>query len=563
MKATLAFRLMASFLAVTLLTITVGVTGIITLRAAAERGDRSYKQATLAVVEAEAMESAFFRTRLAIYRALAVGTPEVLKALTADIEALGTEWGAAANRYGGTLATDSDRERFAVYQAARAEYAGVISTVIPLVTAGKNQEALAFIAQKGYDSGQTLMKILAAVLKESTAKAAALALETQTVADLVTWYLVGLTILGAIVGLVAGLGITRWVTRSVGGEPSSIAAVAETIARGVLNTRWEASRHPATGIRASMEKMSASLANRATLIEQIAQGDLTHQVTGATAEDALATSLTTLTRSLSETLGTIRRLTDGTLVEARQVSNASQALSQATVEQSAALEEIGASLSEVVGHTRENADRASNASLLAGIVQQTAQDGRTHVQELEDGMAVVRASGDDVETIAKAIDDIAFQINLLALNANIEAARAGAAGRGFAVVAEEVRNLARRSSEAAREASQRIARSRNEIGAMDSLVKTAADRWVTTQDGTGKLVVLVDEISRQTQSQAAALKQIEAGLGQIDLSTQANAANSEETASSAESLTKQAEEVHRKVSFFRLLDEVSPPGYNG
>lgn len=563
MKATLAFRLTASFLAVVLLTLAVGTTGILTLQAAADRAGRSYQHATLAIAGAEAMESAFLRTRVAVYRALGVGTDEVLGALGSDIQALENEWKAAADRYSQTLETEADQTRFEEYQAARREYGGVIATVVPMIAARKNEEALAFIAAKGFQSGQTLQKILAAVMTESAAKAEALARETQAVSDLVNWALIGLTAVAALVGITAGWGITRWVTRSVGGEPAAIAAVAETIAGGVLEVRWDTGRRPATGIRASMERMTATLADRARLIEALAQGDLTREAEAASAGDTLAASLQKLTQSLTATLSSIRRLSEGTLAESRQVSAASQSLSQATVEQSAALEEISASLSEVTGHCRENAEKASNASLLAGIVQQTAQDGRNHVQELVAGMAVVRSSGDEVQAIAKAIDDIAFQINLLALNANIEAARAGAAGRGFAVVAEEVRNLARRSSEAAREASERITRSRSEIGAMDSLVKTAADRWVTALEGTDKLAVLVGDISVQTQTQAAALRQIETGLGQIDQSTQSNAANAEETSASAESLNRQAEEVQRKVSFFRLLDEPDPSGYNG
>lgn len=163
MRATLAFRLLMSFLIVVLLTVTVGVTGVITLKAAADRAERSYQHATLAIAAAEAMESAFLRTRLAVYRGLAVGTPAVLGAMATDIAALEAEWSAATDRYGQTLETEADQQQFAEYQGARQEYSGVIATVLPLVVARKNEQALAFIAEKGYASGQTLMQVLAEV----------------------------------------------------------------------------------------------------------------------------------------------------------------------------------------------------------------------------------------------------------------------------------------------------------------------------------------------------------------------------------------------------------------
>lgn len=555
MKATLALRLMTSFLVVILITVSVGVTGVITLRAAADRASRSYDHATLAIAAGQSMESAFFRTRLAIYRALAVGTPEVLNALAKDVFDLDTEWKTAAIRYEQTLETEAERTRAEVYAAARTEYANVISTVVPLIVAGQNQEALDFIAAKGFASGQTLGKILSEVLADAREKAAGLAAETKAAAEFVGWLLISITLFGGLVGLLAGLAITRWVGRAVGGEPDAIARVAETIAQGVLNVHWDQAKGPSTGIRASMEKMTTTLGHRSRAIERLATGDLTVQVEPISDQDTLAASLATLVESLSAALREIRVLTDQTLGEARQVATASHSLSEATVEQSASLEEVGASLAEVAGHTRENAARVVQARSLTSDVRTTAVDGLKQVKDLVAGMAVVRSTGEDVGHIAKAIDDIAFQINLLALNANIEAARAGAAGKGFAVVAEEVRNLARRSSEAAREASERIGRSRQQIGIMDGLVTATSNLWVSAEEGTGRLEHLVKEISEQTQSQAAALKQIEQGLNQIDLSTQANAANAEETAGSAENLNRQAEAVHQRVAAFRLLDE--------
>ena len=182
MKATLAFRLAAGFLLVIGLTVAIGLSGILSLQSMARDSHRAYEKATLGLVYAEAMESAFFRTRLAVYRALAVGDQKGLDSLGKDVEALAAEWGVAATRYGQTTDEGTEAELFGQYQAARTEYVSVIATVVPLIQARKNAEALAFIADKGFASGQTLQKNLAAILQGDAANAEETAAASQTLA---------------------------------------------------------------------------------------------------------------------------------------------------------------------------------------------------------------------------------------------------------------------------------------------------------------------------------------------------------------------------------------------
>ena len=175
-------------------------------------------------------------------------------------------------------------------------------------------------------------------------------------------------------------------------------------------------------------------------------------------------------------------------------------------------------------------------------------------------MKEINSSADEIKKIVKAIDDIAFQINLLALNANVEAARAGKYGKGFTVVAEEVRNLASRSAASVEETTKMVEKAAANIRNGTKLVEETDAHFTEILNGTSKVVELVSEINITSSSQAKGLEEIQIGLGSIDQVTQSNAASAEESASSSEDLANQAEKLTQMISMFKLNDisEKSP-----
>ena len=258
-----------------------------------------------------------------------------------------------------------------------------------------------------------------------------------------------------------------------------------------------------------------------------------------------------ITRSIT---GPLRRVIDGltsgadqTASAANQVAQSSQAMAEGASQQASSLEETSASLEEMTSMTKQNADNATQAKNLAEAANTSADRGFEAMTKMSTAIDDIKNSSDATAKIIKSIDEIAFQTNLLALNAAVEAARAGDAGKGFAVVAEEVRNLAQRSAEAAKNTSAMIEESVNNANNGVQISREVSDSLKDIAEAARKVNALVAEIASASNEQAQGIEQVSTAVAQMDQVTQANAANSEESASASEELSAQAVEMNRMV----------------
>jgi len=249
-------------------------------------------------------------------------------------------------------------------------------------------------------------------------------------------------------------------------------------------------------------------------------------------------------RSVNKALNQIAAtLNDGSMQvssAAGQVSASSQSLAQGASEQAASLEETSSALEEMSSMTKKNADTASQASGLSGDAKTAADKGNQAMVKMSKAINDIQKSAAETAKIIKVIDEIAFQTNLLALNAAVEAARAGEAGKGFAVVAEEVRNLAMRSAEAAKNTAamieESVQNSRNGVSIAEEVGKTLEEITAAST----KVNALVGEIAAASNEQAQGIGQVNTAVTQMDKVTQSNAAAAEESASASEELAAQA-----------------------
>ncbi|MBN2582213.1 MAG: methyl-accepting chemotaxis protein [Planctomycetes bacterium] len=247
----------------------------------------------------------------------------------------------------------------------------------------------------------------------------------------------------------------------------------------------------------------------------------------------------------------VAMLTDGaeqTAAAAGEVSASSQSLAEGSSEQAASLEETSSSIEEMSSMTKQNAANAKEANALSTETLEASERGTEAVQRMSDAIGKIKASSDETARIIKVIDEIAFQTNLLALNAAVEAARAGEAGKGFAVVAEEVRNLAQRSAEAAKNTQQLIDESQKNADDGVKVTENVTNALGEIAGGAKKVSDLLGEVAAASDEQARGIGEINAAVGQMDQVTQQVAANAEESAAASEELSAQAEQLNQIVA---------------
>jgi methyl-accepting chemotaxis protein len=287
--------------------------------------------------------------------------------------------------------------------------------------------------------------------------------------------------------------------------------------------------------------------------EAIAQGDLT-QPLRAEGSDELAEmlrSLEQMQQRLRGVVGEIRAGTEGISTASREVAVGSQDLSQRTEEAASNLQQTASSLEEINATARQAAQSAAQANQLAGSAAEVARRGGDVVHQVVQTMGDINTSSRRIADIIGTIDGIAFQTNILALNAAVEAARAGEQGRGFAVVAGEVRLLAGRSAEAAKEIKSLISASVEKVDAGSRLVDDAGSTMQEIVASVQRVTDIIGEITAATGEQSTGIGLVSDAITQLDQVTQQNAALVEESAAAAESLSDQARRVAESVSVFR------------
>ncbi len=294
------------------------------------------------------------------------------------------------------------------------------------------------------------------------------------------------------------------------------------------------------------------------ILGDMASGKLDKEITTEFEGDfsELKTSINSIAQSLNTVLHEINTAANQVAAGTKQVSEGSQALSQGATEQASSIEELTSSITEIAAQTRQNAANAAEANQLAVTASSAAAKGNAQMAGMLRSMEDINESSNSISKIIKVIDDIAFQTNILALNAAVEAARAGIHGKGFAVVAEEVRNLAAKSAEAAKETTAMIESSIKKVEEGSRIANDTATALNEILSSVEKAATLVGEIAVASNQQATGIAQVNKGIEQVAAVVQNNSATAQESAATTEELSGQAEMLKSMVGRFQLK------GYN-
>jgi methyl-accepting chemotaxis protein len=415
-------------------------------------------------------------------------------------------------------ASTQERELAAEIERVESRYGPVALNIVGLAMDGKRDEA---IAKMNADCRPLLAGLLKAsnryidyAVERSKAEVARADAAYAANRNLMIGACLAAIALAATLALV----ITRGLTRALGAEPAQLGAAARRVAEGDLGSVPGAESAPAGSVLASLADMQQSLAR---------------------------------------VVGRVRNASDSIATGSAEIATGNADLSQRTEEQASNLQQTAASMEQMNSTVKNNADTARQATQLAGSASAAAEKGGAVVGQVVATMDDITASSKKIADIIGVIDGIAFQTNILALNAAVEAARAGEQGRGFAVVAGEVRNLAQRSAEAAKEIKTLIGTSVEKVEAGSKLVGAAGTTMEDVVAQVKRVADLIGEISAATIEQTAGIGQVSDAVTQLDQVTQQNAALVEESAAAADSLKQQAARLAEVVQVFKLGEEAA------
>lgn len=336
-------------------------------------------------------------------------------------------------------------------------------------------------------------------------------------------------------------------------KENAIAKLAADEAAADAKARAEAERQ-AIAAKAIAEQQQLVVQSFGVGLSNLAAGDLTYRVRDdLPAEyEQLRVDFNTALDTLQTTMTVIVGNADGIRAGSREISNVSNDMAKRTEQQAASLEETAAALEEITSTVKRTAAGAQEARRVVNVAKADAETGGQVVAEAVTAMGQIEKSSEQIGSIIGVIDEIAFQTNLLALNAGVEAARAGEAGRGFAVVAQEVRALAQRSAEAAKEIKALINTSTQQVDVGVDLVARTGEALQRIVAQVGQINGVVGEIAASAQEQATGLEQVNTAVSQMDQVTQQNAAMVEEASAASHALSREADVLNQLMGQFNV-----------
>ncbi len=365
-------------------------------------------------------------------------------------------------------------------------------------------------------------------------------------------------IFGALAAIITGLILALYLTRGITRPINQIVKVADRLSLGDVELTLDTSARDEIGkLSHHLQQMIDSIKEQSILLKHLSDGDFSVTANVRSDSDVMGKSLVTLIYKMNHVFADIRDTCDNVNTESAQMAIGSQSLARGSQQQSSAVEQLSSSISEVAAQTDSNASLALAANDLAIRIKANAERSSMQMNQMMTAVKEIRDASQSIGKVIKVIDDIAFQTNILALNAAVEAARAGQHGKGFAVVAEEVRNLATKSANAAKDTSGLIADSMEKAALGERIAVETATSLGDIVTGINESSRVVADIAKASTHQSDSIKKINKGIEQVSHVVQTNSATSEESAAASQQLSQQAGALTAIIGRFTLTHRIA------
>ena len=551
-------KLITGFLVTAFLGLFIGIIGIVSMLSMIRSQEKTYNENTLGIMYSSQAETDFMAlgkamSGLQINMNDADAKAKYLEKVQNYMEKVETGF----ETYSNTITSDEEQKQFEVVKSAYANYLQVINTNISIINSGgtadqlmENMSKAASISGEAAEAFESLNAYNDSLAKENLASNT-----TAAWAEVIVMIIV--IVISFVIAVLLGLYISGLISKPM----QKFAKFAEMLSVGDIQVEKVIDekdlllklRKDEVGILAlSFNTMISNTAAQAKEMRAIADGDLTTVVTVRSENDIVGKAMSELVEKFHGLASSIVESASQVDAGATQVAEASTSLAQGATEQASSVEELTASLEEITSQTTQNASNAKTTDELAKAIKKDAETGNSQMKDMLRAMDEINISSENISKIIKVIDDIAFQTNILSLNAAVEAARAGEHGRGFAVVAEEVRNLAGQSAKAAKETTELIENSGKKVEAGTKIANITAEALEKIVEGITKASDLVDAIATASNDQAESLEQVNQGIMEVSEVVQNTAAAAEESAAASEELSAQADNLNEYVAVFKL-----------
>ncbi|MCK3775191.1 methyl-accepting chemotaxis protein [Ensifer sesbaniae] len=596
----ISHTLIALFLVVAVIVAALAVSSLGGIKMMNERNNEIATTWLPRVSLSRALETQLSDTRMAFARHLISLTPFEKKAAEKVIGQTVEGFNKLADDYAGLMVTDADKAALEKVHTAYQAYLSIADGMVKLSNNLENMKAQSVFKVEMRETEQKVDEAIKEVRALNVAGAdAAVAASSAThdqirMIEMVVIAVAAIIVIGAILYAVRGIArpiqiITRSMARLAEGDTDSnipygarkdeigeMARAVEVFRQAAITNQQleadaEAQRARAEADRlrlteeaeaAAQHRLQEATAGLANGLRRLASGDLAFQLNEPFAPDfeQLRHDLNQAVAQLADTLAAVSASSDSIDSGGREVSQSADDLSRRTEQQAASLEETAAALDQITVNVGNSSKRTNEARAVASQANESARKSGAIVSGAVDAMGRIEHSSSQISNIIGVIDEIAFQTNLLALNAGVEAARAGDAGKGFAVVAQEVRELAQRSANAAKEIKDLIRNSAVEVESGVRLVRETGEALRTIEGFIVTINQHMDAIAVSAQEQSAGLSEVNMAVNQMDQVTQQNAAMVEEANAASATLAQEAGRLRELIARF-TLEETQAYGY--